>query len=329
MEQTVDGDGLESTQRRKASPGHPRIPSLSIDEPTAALLPTYDPASNRDAGFTIAKGGSGPYETDPTKYQQWVSSTDGVALSSSVRLVFWSAMKDFNTAKRGVVGAYLLECDAGGSKCSQIAQGQKDVSAWSGGSSTWVEHTIDFGTVTHTVPAGRTLSLKIIVNSGADDSMSFAYDTTSYPSRLAVVAPSLSVTKVASIVSDPLGSASYHVPGTVVRYTITVTNNGDGSPDNDSLDVSDVLPTEMELFVGGSCSDAISFSAGSSGLSFDCSTDLAFSDDPEGTFPDGYDPYAAPPDQYDATITGVLLTPQGTMNSGGASFSFTLDMRVQ
>lgn len=142
-------------------------------------------------------------------------------------------------------------------------------------------------------------------------------------------APSLTVTKVATIISDPLGLASYHVPGTVVRYTVTVTNSGGRSPDNDSLDISDVLPTEMALFVGASCSDAISFSAGSSGLSFDCNTDLAFSNDPEATFPDGYDPYGAPPDQWDATITAVLLTPHGTMNSGGASFSFTLVMRVE
>ena len=329
VEQTVDGGGLESTQRRKASPGHPRLPSLSITVPTATLLPTYDPGRDRDAGFTIVKGGSGPHETDTTKYQQWVSPTDGVALSNAVSLVFWSAMNDFDTAARGSVGAYLLECDGDGSKCTQIAHGQKELVAWSGGSSTWVEHTIDFGTVIYTVPAGRALSLKLIVGSDADDSMWFAYDTMAYPSRLGVVAPSLSVTKVASIVSDPLGSASYHVPGTVVRYTITVTNSGGGSPDNSSLDISDVLPTEMELFIGANCGDAIGFSAGTSGLSFDCGTDLEFSGQPGGTFPDGYDPYAAPLDQYDAAVTGVLLTPRGIMNTDGASFTYTLDMRVE
>ena len=139
-------------------------------------------------------------------------------------------------------------------------------------------------------------------------------------------APSLSVTKVATIVSDPLGLASYHVPGTVVRYTITVTNNGDASPDDNSLDVGDMVPDDMEMFVGAGCSDAIRFSANSSGLSFDCSTDLMFYGEP--AYPGGYDPYHGP-DQYDGNITGVRLTPTGIMNIGGASFSFTLDMRVE
>ena len=139
-------------------------------------------------------------------------------------------------------------------------------------------------------------------------------------------APSLTVTKVATIISDPLGLSSYHVPGTVVRYTVTVTNNGDASPDDNSLDVADVLPPEMAMFVGAGCSDAISFRPGSSGLSFDCSTDLMFYGEP--AYPGGYDPYHEP-DQYDGNITGVRLTPSGIMNTHGASFSFTLDMRVQ
>ena len=139
-------------------------------------------------------------------------------------------------------------------------------------------------------------------------------------------APSLTVTKVATIISDPLGLSSYHVPGTVVRYTVTVTNNGDASPDDNSLDVADVLPPEMAMFVGAGCSDAIKFSSNSSGLSFDCSTDLMFYGDP--AYPGGYDPYHGP-DQYDGNITGVRLTPSGIMNTHGASFSFTLHMRVQ
>lgn len=139
-------------------------------------------------------------------------------------------------------------------------------------------------------------------------------------------APSLTVTKVATIISDPLGLSSYHVPGTVVRYTVTVTNNGDASPDDNSLDVADVLPPEMAMFVGAGCSDAIKFSSNSSGLSFDCSTDLMFYGEP--AYPGGYDPYHGP-DQYDENITGLRLTPQGIMNTGGASFSFTLVMRVE
>ena len=80
---------------------------------------------------------------------------------------------------------YLLDADSNGENGTVIASGQKDVSNWSGGSSTWVEKTIDFGSVSYTVNSGRTLVVKIIVNAnGSENDMFFAYDTTSYPSRL-------------------------------------------------------------------------------------------------------------------------------------------------
>ena len=95
-------------------------------------------------------------------------------------------MKNFNTDTNGIVDAFLLDADANGDNGSVIAQGQKDVDPWSGESSTWVEHTIDFGSVSYTVNPGRTLTLKIIVNTLSGNDMWFAYDTTLYPSILEV-----------------------------------------------------------------------------------------------------------------------------------------------
>jgi hypothetical protein len=131
----------------------------------------------------IEKGGAGSGETDPTKYQEWTSGSSGITLNGVVNFVFWSAIKSFQTGKRGIVTGYLLDCNGG--SCSQIATATLDVANWSGGSATWVEKTLSFGALSYTVPAGNTLRLKIIVGSDADDDMWFAYATTSYPSRLA------------------------------------------------------------------------------------------------------------------------------------------------
>ncbi len=162
------------------------VASLLGDAPTATTLPNFDPGRDAFAGLLIAKGAVDETESDSTKYQSWVSSTDGITLNGSVSLTFWSAMKNFNTDTNGIVDAFLLDADANGDNGSVIAQGQKDVDPWSGESSTWVEHTIDFGSVSYTVNPGRTLTLKIIVNTLSGNDMWFAYDTTLYPSILEV-----------------------------------------------------------------------------------------------------------------------------------------------
>ena len=209
--------------------------SLSTAAPTAGTLPNYDPGRDTSPGLSISKGTNGVSETDPTKYQEWVTSTEGGSLSGSVSLIFWSALKDFQTEKRGIVDAFLLDCDSGGANCSSVAQGQLDLADWSGGSGTWVEHTINFGTLSHTVLPGRTLKLKITVGNSADDDMWFAYDTTSYPSRLDL---------------DPTSNADLEVSKTVdnsapseedtVNYTVTLTNNGPAAAANITL--TDLLP---------------------------------------------------------------------------------------
>jgi len=50
-----------------------------------------------------------------------------------------------------------------------------------------VFRTLDLGTVSYTVPASRSLRLKIVVEGDSEDDMWFAYDTTAYPSVLTIV----------------------------------------------------------------------------------------------------------------------------------------------
>lgn len=168
------------------------VPQASLLEqaPALSVLPNYTPGRDGFPGLLLYKTPNGWTETDPTKYQQWVAAADGPDLDGPVSLTFWSAITSFATETRGAVEAYLLDCASDGSDCSLIAQGQKDISNWSGGWGSWNQYSIDFGNVTYAVPAGRSLAVKLVAANDADDDMVFAYDTTIYPSRLTDEAPS-------------------------------------------------------------------------------------------------------------------------------------------
>ncbi len=160
------------------------IASLSSTAPTTGILPNYDPGRDAFPGLVIYKGGSGMFENDPNKYQQWITSPTGVSLDGPISFIFWSGMENFEVGKRGIVNAFLLDCDEFGSDCSLIAQNQKDIFDWSGGWSSWNKHSIEFGNIAYVVPEGRSLSVKIVVSTDSDDDMWFAYDSTSYPSTI-------------------------------------------------------------------------------------------------------------------------------------------------
>jgi hypothetical protein len=162
---------------------HP-LASLDDECPTASVLANYDPDRDGYPGLLLARGGSGAGETDPGKYQQWIGPPDGFAVDGPMSLLFWSAMKDFGTGKRGFVEAFLLDCDAFASDCNLIAEGHRDISDWSGGWGSWSKHSIEFGHVTQVGGDGRSLSVKIVVGADSDDDMWFAYDAAGFPSRL-------------------------------------------------------------------------------------------------------------------------------------------------
>jgi hypothetical protein len=163
--------------------------SLSTTAPTATTLPNYDSSRDSDPGLLLQISSLGLSETDPLKYQVW-STGDSVNLDGPTDLVFWSAMRNFDTTNAGEVLAALLDCNSSLTNCTTIATGSLTAGPWSG-SGTWVERTIDFGSVTYTISGGRNLAVKLVVGANADDAMWFAYDTVSYPSRLNINDPGL------------------------------------------------------------------------------------------------------------------------------------------
>jgi hypothetical protein len=162
--------------------------NLVTTAPTLATLPNYD--TNRDsfAGLLLAKGNGLSETADTTKNQRW-SLVGPIVSNVPVKLRLWSAMKGFDTSKRGSVVAGLYQCNdnpnfAG---CSLLDQATlAPSSAWSGGSNTWVQKVWDFGTVNLNVPSNRRLYVKLAVNSASEDDMWFAYDTAAMPSALEI-----------------------------------------------------------------------------------------------------------------------------------------------
>lgn len=150
-----------------------------------------------------------------------------------------------------------------------------------------------------------------------------------------VPVPSLLVTKVTQTISDPVNGSTNpkSIPGAIVQYTISVTNQGDGPVDADSLQILDPVPANTELYVDTSGGDPIRFVDGAtaSGLSFNFAADASFSDQPGGS-PLGYSP-APDADGFDAAVTAFLLAPTGTMapsvGANNPSFSFIFWVRIR
>lgn len=161
---------------------------LDTTAPTLTTLHNYD--TNRDSapGLLLAKSGVGLEETDSVMIQKWeLTTTEPLTLSGTARLRLWSAMTGFDVTKNGSVSVGLYDCDGNGQNCSSIAASTvSTTTGWSGGSADWVAKDWDLGVITRSVDAGRTLQVRLVVDSASEGDMIFAYDTTTYPTELTV-----------------------------------------------------------------------------------------------------------------------------------------------
>lgn len=144
----------------------------------------------------------------------------------------------------------------------------------------------------------------------------------------------LSVTKVSSLVSDPVtGTADpFHLPGAVMDYLIVVGNPNPAAIDPDTIFVTDIVPPETKFCLAdldGAGSGPVKFNDGAttSTLSYGFATleddndNLDFSDDGGVTWdhdpiPDG--------DNCDPSITHFRINPQGSF---AANASFSIEAR--
>lgn len=214
------GTALASTQTYYLKSTGVPISFLSEGHPTATELPNHDPARDSEPGLVLARSSDEHNETDPDKYQLWTTAATGPDLNGTVTFRFWSAMKDFDPAKKGAVRVQLLDCDLFLTNCTVLASNVRSSNPWSGGATDWVQHTVDFGEVEHDISFGRSLAVKIVVRQTSDDDMWFAYDTTSYPSHLAIEsAPPVTTTTTTTTTIPPTTTTTTTTPPTTTTTT--------------------------------------------------------------------------------------------------------------
>lgn len=137
----------------------------------------------------------------------------------------------------------------------------------------------------------------------------------------------LTIEKTSTILSDPVNGTTnpMMIPGAVVEYAITVTNQGNTSVTSNSLVMLDVLPPNVAY----DRATGISFTNGTtaSGLNaFNAATMVTYSNQPSGGTPFSY----VPSGTYDTNVTGLRIAPTGTMAAATATAkpSFTIRYRV-
>ncbi len=172
--------GTESIYYYPKSDGWPSA-TMSTSPPTYSG-PMLDIDDNGEQGRRIDKSAEGLAEADPDKYHEWRANASGLNLNGSAVLTIWLADKHFKAGDTNTVVAYLLDC--GPSSCSSpLATASKVVSP---PDDVFIQTTLNLPSFEHNFAAGRDLVLRVMVDKSSKDDMTFAYDTTTYVTRLKV-----------------------------------------------------------------------------------------------------------------------------------------------
>ncbi|NNC37381.1 MAG: hypothetical protein EX271_09590 [Acidimicrobiales bacterium] len=131
---------------------------------------------------------------------------------------------------------------------------------------------------------------------------------------------------------DPTLSGLYAVPGSDMIYTIDVINSGLLDIDNDTIFLSDELPSEV-IFYNGDIDDSgpvnvVDFVDSGSGLTFDEAFDVGYSKaaaKPANMGDCGDTPAAG----YDPTIRHICFAPKGIFLFGDPNPEFAVKFRVK
>ncbi|MGE0115687.1 MAG: hypothetical protein AB7T07_12500 [Steroidobacteraceae bacterium] len=179
-------------------------------------------------------------------------------------------------------------------------------------------------------PAG-TWSARVTANEGTEGTIN---DLGIGAFTVTVPMPTLQVTKVANVIWDPvnLSNNPKRIPGSIIGYTITVTNTGTGPVDASTLVITDPIPEHTRMCVAnvGQCT-VLQFTDGTpaSGLSYG-SGNTTYSNTVGGGIPFTYTP-TADADGVDAAVTGIRVAPGGALSaaSGSGNPGFSIHFRVK
>jgi uncharacterized repeat protein (TIGR01451 family) len=139
--------------------------------------------------------------------------------------------------------------------------------------------------------------------------------------------PNLLVMKSVTVISDPVEGTTKpkSLPGAVMQYQITVSNNGAGPADNNSLTITDPLPANAKFVIG-----SVSFAEGSpgSGLSLVPANNVTYSSTGSAG-PWTYTP-VSDGSGADANVKALRIAPQGIMagRSSATAPNFSVTFRA-
>jgi uncharacterized repeat protein (TIGR01451 family) len=144
--------------------------------------------------------------------------------------------------------------------------------------------------------------------------------------------------KTVAVVADPVNGTTNpkYIPGAEALYTITITNSGAGTVDNNTLMITDPIPANIELFTGNLSAGApYTFVNGTPTSGLSCAfvalnnlTDCVdFSNNNGSTW------VYVPNGGYDPAVTNIRFSPAGSMSgdasAGPPSPSFSLGFKVR
>lgn len=129
------------------------------------------------------------------------------------------------------------------------------------------------------------------------------------------------------------GPASYALPGNDVLYKIKVTHESGPSLDADTVFITDKIPSELifynaDIDDGGPETNPVQFSDSNSGLTFNYTTDVRFSNLPAKPTSMAECTYM-PTSGYDPNIIHLCVRPSGAFASGTPDPSFEISFRAQ
>lgn len=139
----------------------------------------------------------------------------------------------------------------------------------------------------------------------------------------------LTLVKTSSVLSDPLNGTTNPkmIPGSIVQYSILVSNTGPTAVDNNTVLLIDSLPSQMR--VGTAATPTFTQGSPTSGLTFNATNDIRYSN--AATAPTTYAGCTyTPTSAYDASVRFICVNPKGTMaGSTGTPPNFTISFRAQ
>ncbi len=147
----------------------------------------------------------------------------------------------------------------------------------------------------------------------------------------------LNVVKSSSVYTASGSSTGFSIPAEDMIYTIVVQNVGGGPAGEDTVFIIDQLPSEISFFNGDideggpdnfPGSDPVAFIDNGSGLSFDYTNDVAFSNQPGMPISFANCTYA-PVSGYDPAVTYICINPKGVFATPQPTSEFTVALRAK